>query len=206
MTKHFLTIDFESVTQTSKWFAYALMLVEYPSGKIVQCKEGGCKRVLSEYDVESKIFWNKHKNAHDYLLKKHENVSDDIEIEEFNLCSCIRQIIQDFPNVYIVSDNPQYDIRLLDNMLEKYNFPPISVRGPDIYYQCICTWSFQLATLALLDLKREDINNYLHNNKLLKQRQIDSYFGLRHTPTADCARILNEHFQLMDIVYHKKCL
>lgn len=190
-----MTVDFEAVNKKGTWFAYAIMVAEYPSGKLIDIKYSGCERDNKDYDEITHMFWNKHQKAHEQLINTGKGKI--AEIEELLLCEYISEIVKKYPKIYVISDNPQYDIRLLDNMLQLYNFPPISVRGNKMYFQCICTWSFKMGIIALFGK-----NTIIDDMDTTTDRQVDAYFGPRHTPKADCARIISQHFKVMDIIYN----
>ena len=193
----YLTIDFESTDKKGTWFSYAVILAEYPSGKILSMRQSGCNRPKTDYDEKTLKFWNKNLKAHNQMTATYK--TNKVEHEELCLCKYISQILAEYPTVYLISDNPQYDIKLVDNILAKYDFDPISMRNDKLYFQCICTWSYRLGVKAILNQKRIDINA-LESNLPDVYRELNAYFGPRHTPQADCARILRDHFRLMDVI------
>jgi hypothetical protein len=196
--KIFMTIDFESINRRGDWLAYAIMLVNYPTGDILDIRESACYRKIEDYDKNTLAFWQKHNIAHQQLLINGKDKS--AKVEEQLLCDYISNIMQKFPKVYLISDNPQHDLRLIDNMLLKHDFDPISVRGSYLYFQAICSWSFQTGVLTLLNKKKEHIDSFRAELNIHQTRRVDDYFGPRHTPQSDCARIISSHFKILDIV------
>jgi hypothetical protein len=96
--------------------------------------------------------------------------------------------------MHFVSDNPQLDIRILDSILETHDEFPISIRvlpnKKQLYYPTLCTWTFRLATSRI-------VGNHLPPRK--PYRGVDFLKGTRHTPLVDCAKILSNHFKILDI-------
>ena len=198
MTKMFMTVDFECVNDKNDWFACTVIMAEYPSGNIHDIKKFSCERDDTLSDPVTREFWRRNIVAYHQLISEGQGkVSHD---EELELCVHVTSMIKQFPKIYVVLDNPQYDNRLLDNILQAHNFPPIAVRPGNTYYQSVCTWSFKMGVFALLGRKTKDLQIILNELGLNKCRDVDDYFGVRHTPQADCARILSEHFKVMDII------
>jgi hypothetical protein len=193
-----MTIDFEAIDTIGTWLGYGIIIAEYPSGKILDIQEQSCERNLQEYSPRTMEFWKQHQEAHDYLVNNGKGIYS--EVAEQELCLYIVSILKKYPNIYLISDNPQYDIRLLDNLMQKHNHSPVSVRGKDLYFQCLCTWSFQNGILSLLQKKPKDINQVRNSLALCYDRHVDGYFGPRHAPLADCARIISQHFKMLDII------
>lgn len=194
--KVFMTIDFESVNQNGKWFAYAIMIASYPSGEILDTKESICHRSVEDYDDVTRDFWEKHPEAYEQLMWKSSNNTP--EQQEIELCKYVSNILLKYPHIYIISDNPQYDIRLLDNILERHSFSPVALRSNNLYLQCICTWSFKMGVISILGKPHKHF--FTKKPNISKNRRVDDYFGPKHMPIADCAYILSQHFGVMDIV------
>lgn len=197
----YVTIDFESVNTCGRWYCYSIMVSNYPKGDVLEIQTGGCTINDSEYDAATAAFWNRNRKAHDI------NRSDDnykkLPPQEATilLCSRISKIMKEYPRVYFVTDNPGYDLTILNTILVQNGYNPVSNRDGDVYFQCICSWSFRLSTLAILGISRSKVNEYLRQHNIRHDRTVDIYFGPRHTPQADCARIMSQHFEILDIIH-----
>ena len=222
--KVFLTVDFECLNRQNMWFAFCAMVAEYPSGKILDMQRFGCERPESAMDEATRVFWEKHNKV--YTQLRQQAHGKNVEEEELKMCQYITDIITEYPQVHVALDNPQYDNRLLDNLLQRHNFPPIAMRPKNTYFQSVCTWSFHLGVFAVLKRKPKDLEEVYQEMVLDKTDvsdedpaskdpsqdpsdgdmppmavlHIDDYFGPRHTPQADCARILSQHFKVMNIL------
>ena len=196
----YITIDFESVNARAGWFAYGIFVAEYPSGKLHEVHDGYCVRDEKEFDDVTRAFWEKNQLAWKTIEARKKNHTEE-EAEKI-LCQQIQEITARYPMAYVVSDSPSYDVRILDNILTKNGFPAISNRQKKHYYQTICTWSFQMAVLAMFRIKSNEVRQKLMNHQFYTaNREVDNFFGPRHTPNGDCARILSNHFCILDLMY-----
>lgn len=195
-----VTVDFETISPTETWFAYCVMLSKYPEGTILQC-ELGAYRPFGENPPNK--FWRKNQTSYQYILKHMVNCDNgkkNIDDHEKNLCQTINTILQKYPHCTIISDNPSFDIKILDNLLLKHGFNVSSNRGHDIYYQCVCTWSFRISVCTLLRISNLKLYSFVKQYVNNITREVDGNLGPKHTPKADCARILSQYFQLLDII------
>ena len=194
----YVTIDFEAVNQKGVWLCYCIMVSEYPRGKVIEFHQGRCDRSDDEYDEITKQFWENHSDAYHIIKSQYQC----LPINDANklLCSRISDIVSKYERAYFVSDNPQFDLKILDNILTSNGYDPVSRRSENLYLQCVCTWSFQLSILSLLGFSPIDIDKFLIRKGLISSREIDNYFGPRHTPRSDCAKILCNHFKILDII------
>lgn len=155
-------------------------------------------RDMTDSDENAIAFWKKHHQSYD-IIQQYQY----LPVEEANklLCDSIINIFERFPNAYIVSDDPQYNLRILDNILETYGHNPVSQRGGNLYSQCICTWSFRFSILSLLGFPESHVDRFLGQRGIIVAgREIDNYFGPLHTPWSDCARILSNHCKMLDVI------
>ena len=193
MSKLFMTIDFESIAD-NKWIAASFMIAEYPSGQIIETNEFGCYRHISEYSDKSIIFWHKNPKAWKYIKDKFAH--HDRKIEEINMCLKINQILDTYPNIHLISDNPQFDIKMMDNILSEHGYEFTSSRKYNSYRQCLCTWSFQRAIAIQHGMTVHQLSRRYSQIQLSNELQIHTYYGHPHTPIYDCSKILINHFKL----------
>jgi hypothetical protein len=195
---YYLCVDFESTNQKGCWWAYGCMLASYPSGEVLHRLESYCRRQDSDFDEETREFWNKYPESQKRLT----DLAHEFEQgkEEIRICEFIRYITDTYPGVTIVSDNPQFDLRMLDNILTKHDFPVCGKRK-DRYSRSISTLSFCHGVKSV-------IGNYTYNmikaelSSINPRRQVDLYQGTPHCPLYDCATILSAYFKAMDIARH----
>ena len=187
----YATVDFECINKAGTWCAYAVMVVEYPSCKVVDFIVSYVQRPCTDFDPHTTEFWNNNIYIYDHILK---NSTTDIVGEEFRLCSFIHNLVTKHPDVHFISDNPQMDIRLLDNILCKHHHFPISMRGNYIYYQTICTWSFKQAISAIVK-KSPSTDRILNQHEVkISKTPLFTWLGPKHLPLSDCARIIYQYF------------
>lgn len=186
----FVCVDFKCANRKGAWLCYCIMVSEYPTGTILYSTVGYCHRHAGVYDESTMAFWNKHRRSYDLIVSEY---ADNVQDAELLLCQYIGHIVREFPNARVISDNPQYDIRILDNVLTSHGWEPVSCRGGS-YSQCVCTVSFERAVLAMYKHTPPTTGTLKYNRDLYRD------FGPRHTPKADCARILARHFDMLDII------
>jgi hypothetical protein len=195
----YLVVDFETVSRHGDWLCFAAMVVSYPGGNIIEAITIGCERTDDEYDASTLAFWTRNQIAKDFIAKniKMETKED----AESKVISFINGTLQKFPAAFVISDNPEFDICILNRILRSHGHDPISDRkhGQNKYYHSICTWSYQLAVCSWLGVTAHQLETG-HAATANHRRRIDDYFGPRHTPLADCARIIASHFHLIDIM------
>jgi len=184
----YLAIDFEYCNRQCTPLAYAIMIADYPSGNILYHSFGACERLIHEYDDITLQFWYKHPDSHQFLMDRGQGILP-VHMER-QLVSNIQYISQTFKNVFTVTDNLQ-DLFTLNSILAKHGKDSISYLNGH-YRQCLCTWSFALGRLG--NRARSQIG-HIYDRREVSQ----NYFGLPHTASSCCAKILSSHFKVMDI-------
>lgn len=195
----YIAIDFKSIDIRENWFACCVMAVMYPTGIILDTYKS-CHEIKNEnLNDYSMPFWRKNQDAMITIFNEYPKYSDQ-ELAEKALCQYIIHISKKYPYAFFISDNPQYDIRLLDNILVKNGYLPISLRTPNAYLQTICTWSFRKAVSLLSGLSYSNIISHSEHYKLGSGESIniDGY----HTPCSDCYKIIIDHFCTLDFIKH----
>lgn len=193
----YLCIDFEAINQQGDWWAYGCMLAHYHNGAILESIESYCDRSPEEFDAATREFWDTHPEARDRIKQK--AVGLDRETEEKRLCDFIQSVFSQQSSVHVVTDNPQFDLRLLDNLLVKHGFPVIAMRA-GCYVHSVCSVSYRHGALSGIGKETWDRVSGLVKDSAY-YRPVARYQGLHHCPLFDCARILASHFNTMDIIY-----
>jgi hypothetical protein len=197
MENVFLTVKFQTIDTRGNWLCYGLMLASYPSGQVLFSTQGVCDRPTTHFDEHTKKFWLAHHTALEMIQTY---PAQTVSIGEAQLCNCISYLLHAYPKAYLISDNPQLDMRILNNIMIAHGREPVYYRNNMTYYQCICTWSFQLSVLSLLHIGQHQIVSFLQSKFICKSREVDRYFGPKHTPIADAARVLSRHFKILDVL------
>lgn len=171
----FVSIDFECFNP-NVWQSMAIVV--YDKYGIKESFTSHCEREVPS-TKKTGMFWDKHRDAfdHNLITGKGRNVKD----EEFRICTFIRRMKRVYTRCYLVSDNPEFDIGLLNDILIRNGQTIISHRRHNLYLQTICTWTSKLV-LKMLGIRQQklDIIEYCGQ-------------GIPHTPLHDCKRILNDY-------------
>lgn len=145
-----------------------------------------CERQVDEYDQYTLNFWNQNPKVHAMLQQ--EGSGNCVAEEEKKLCDFISHAFIEYPNVITVSDNPHFDMAIMNNILQKYQCPPIALRSGR-YFRPLCTWSFAQAFRA---------TKHVIDNNSNTGRDVDKKVVIRHHPFWDCCWILSQHFKMLD--------
>ena len=181
MIKQYLVIDFECM-QPNEWQSVGIVL--YEQDTICRQFHTACERTYDTMTVSTREFWNKNSKACDYNLDF--GKGKDSATEEVAICNFIMEVKRDYPNFYLISDAPEYDIGLINNILVRHGYQIMSHRSSKIYFQTICTWSSK-KTLDMMGIliQSEDLVG------------ISDSGLLPHTPIFDCMRILNDYLCIL---------
>ena len=191
----YLAIDFEYCDSKCTPLAYAIMISDYPSGKVLYHTFGACDRPMTDYDEVTLKFWHSHPDSHQFLLDRGRGILPATMQEQ--LVSNIDYISRTFSNVFVVTDNVQ-DISCLNSILGAHGMKTIFYLNGH-YRQCLCTWSFALGRLG--KGAREKIAHVKDTREVSEY-----YFGLKHTASSCCAKILSSHFKVMDMAHVPVCM
>jgi hypothetical protein len=156
--------------------------------------------------LETQKFWDSHPNAFQFntrLAAAHTNV----ETEELRICDFVDNLKIRLPGFFLVSDSPAYDVRLLDQILLKHGRSGICMRSTTIYHPCLCTWSYQLAVAHSLGCKvkkvlQQDIARRARDRRTVRPIEtfVRTSLDPAHTSLYDCAKILCNYFNVLDLV------
>lgn len=187
-----VTIDFECLVPDI-WQSMAMLVCIYPSGKIVDRFEIACDRGTQPAE-STRSFWEMHPAAFRYNVDKGAGVS--VSDAEARVCAYVTYVKRTYPSFYMISDVPENDIGLINDILRRGGLDMISKR-PRIhvhdrgYFQSICTWSTKRVINILFGQEQTPSSSY-HDLVQLRQG------GHKHTPLVDSAAIMDDHFRILD--------
>lgn len=189
MMRHYLVIDFECM-QPHQWQSVGVILYRMDTsgyGTLVRKFHTACNRNVEKMHGATKKFWKRNKLAFAYNINI--GAMRDPCVEEKRLCRFIEDVKKDFPRFFLISDNPSYDIGMMNALLLRHGFETMSNRAPGIYLQPICVWTFK-RTLACLGMRTS------MTDKVEIKKKTDIIVA--HTPIYDCLCILNEYLCLLE--------
>ena len=187
MNKRYLVIDFECL-HPNEWQSVGIVL--YEDHTILRQFHTACERNYDEMTVSTRDFWKKNSRALTYNLQY--GAGKDCAAEEAAICSFIVTLKRDYPNFHLLSDAPEYDIGLINEILLRHGCHIMSHRSKKIYFQTICTWSSK-KTLDMMGITIE-------SKDLVGMEALVDAGLLPHTPIFDCMRILNEYIGVLDTI------
>lgn len=194
MTLTILTLDFETSDQHGRYLmAFAAAVFEYPSGKCVRSLE--VRRVcdMFQYDTRTKAFWNDNTEALVYMM----SVVPDVMFAS-KLASFVDQVHRDFPNVQIVSDNPAFDISLVNMILQvqlqariefryaTHNGTQVPDRSMGRFTKVIDTSTYRKTVGMFVTLEEAPSPTF--------PQELLNAGACPHTPLYDCHVIANDYF------------
>lgn len=197
----YIAIDFEAI-DVDKWWTFSVVVTNFPEGQIIEQFTIGVDR--SEFKIKDdsiREFWLKHSDAFAVNTKIAGERSE--EVAEKELVKYILELKKKYHNFFLISDNPAFDVRMLDNILSKHGEMSMSLRHGD-YFQCIDVWSYRLCAMQLLCFRSHELSR-IHGTLQRPVRHITRFVqeesgGLRHTPTYDASMLTMQYFQVKDIV------
>ncbi len=206
----YVVVDIETI-DINVWFSMAFVISRYPSGTIVAMEEMFVDR--SGYSIQNqnvRDFWLLHEDAFQHNLHRGIGVSE--YAAETHVCNYINELRRKTPHFFLISDNPSFDVRILDSILIKHGHAALSDRGPDLYAQVLDTWSYRLALARVFNTKSPKLFQHPFVANLLADSQISRAVeravtvkrkqpSLRHTPQHDCCQILTCFFKCLDIAH-----
>src|SRR6185369_12374688 len=149
--RKYVVVDIEAI-DTDIWLSMAFVVALYPDGTIVAMEEFFVDRSDHVIQYEPiKRFWENNSSALAYNMSRGIGVSE--VAAETQICRYVNELRRSDPHFFLVSDNPSFDVRILDGILINHGHLALSQRTPDMYAQTLCTWSFQMAFAELFDTK-----------------------------------------------------
>lgn len=180
-----MTVDVE-LTGGSEWAAIGMLVVQYPSGKIIGQFETACDPLDQQMSAPRKKFWERHPEARDHISSLSSGKLR--QTEERRVFAFVSKWIRLYPSLFLVSDNPSFDVHILQSILRRVRPTfDITVRKHGQYYQPVCIWSMKIA-LQMIGAYTPTKHEYI---------QSDTIVHIVHTPLYDCMCILNRYFDLL---------
>jgi hypothetical protein len=137
--KVYFSLDFEKLN--AKWWTCALILVG-ADGHLIDSLQTGWKHQSSS---SRDVFWSDTNQARAFEVNSGIAGHRKQEEAEQQVVAFVRNAKRAYPFFFAVSDNPTFDVAMLDHILEKYGEPSLCQRTPTVYLQVLCTWSYKLA-------------------------------------------------------------
>ena len=191
--RHYVVIDFECI-RPNEWQSVGIIVYEQRgcSGRIIRQISCACDRGTDMLDTSTSLseFWRQNQDALEYNRKMGHGIS--VLDAEVRICKFVEKIKRDFPHFYLVSDNPEYDIGIMNQILIRHGLSVMSQRTSTIYHQSICTWSTRRA------LEQAGIRCPWHDHVGIKNAM--AHGQMPHTPVFDCMRILNGYLNALSSI------
>ena len=206
MEKIVLCVDIEVFQHQPKWTTIGIMVAKYPCGSILDMFETGCVRQTNTIAPDKRSFWNKYPDAYEYNIKLCKNKK--VYEEEKRISAFVSKWMKKHPNLYIISDNPAFDIAMLQTIYQnnaqrndptQTNISSITIREGQ-YYQPVCIWTMKRCVQLLTGTnikylkqknKHHAISNMAHDKN-----------NILHTPLYDASKIIDEYFLLLDFIHN----
>jgi hypothetical protein len=182
----FVVIDFECL-EPSVWQSIGIVVYNRQQKMVLDSFTTACHRHPCMTPSMYK-FWDKHSEAYEFNVKLGKNKN--VYVEELNICTFINSLKTKYPNFYLLSDTPEFDVSMINDILIRHDHPVMSYRNERTYFQSICTWSSKRM------LQKLGINidySMVH---------VSSELQLPHTPESDCFRILNDYMNILTTTEH----
>lgn len=209
----YIYIDFECV-RVRQWSAFGAVVVD-DMGKLLETFEVGCDRTVDDDkkttemhadSVESnEQFWRKHRQAKAYCNAL--GAGKTVENGERHIVEYFVGLESRYKPYWLLSDNPSYDVALLDDILLRNGHPAVCNRHGS-YYQALDTWSYRLLYLSLNKCRSRDIpmqfaaldkTNVVYDDTTLKTWLLDHPEGGRHSPLYDAVVGADAHLMLLSL-------
>jgi len=178
----YMVIDFECF-QPNVWQSVGIILYSHTGGNggghLVKSFHTACDRGTHTRPSSTAEFWKRHPEAFVYNVEQ--GAGRETQAEEIRICQFIDSVKREFPLFYLISDVPEYDIGLMDDILLRNGSERMSHRNDHTYLRSVCTWSSR-RMLKLLGV------SVAHHVLVVPPTSTPL-----HTPIVDCCRILNEY-------------
>jgi hypothetical protein len=201
--KIIMCVDVEVFQHQPKWTTIGILISKWPCGSILDTFETGCMRGNNTVSADKIEFWNKHQKAYTYNCKLCKNKK--VYEEEERISRFVSLWLKRYPNIYIISDNPSFDVSILQNIYQTNALrqqkshdkplPSITVRSGK-YFQPICTWSTKRTIQLMSGINFKHITRALYRD--VSQMANDKTSNILHTPLYDCSKIVSEYFLILD--------
>lgn len=187
----YVAIDLEAYPNNSTWQSFAAVAIKVPEYVVVMECEIYCDRsTVDAVNDDNQDFWARHPQAFEHNMQR--GVGINPEDAERDIVAFVKRLKRRFPHFYLVLDCPAFDVRLVDNILEKHGESTLSHRGNGVYHQAICTWTMTLTIAQMLRMPARELKDIMRRN--------ETDTGVIHTPLADANRILQRYFNLNNFI------
>jgi len=189
-----MVVDFEASDQHGRYImSCAVAVFEFPSGKCLRSLEVRRTYERFHFDSRTKAFWDGNSKALAYMLSA---VPD--PMFSAKLATFVDQAHRDFPNVQILSDNPAFDISLINTILQSQmqarvefrythaNGTPVEDRSMGRFTKVIDSSTYRKAVGMYVELDDPPAPKF-------PQELLDAG-ACAHTPLYDCYVIANNYF------------
>lgn len=188
-------IDYESchARMERSWLAFCAVVVHYPSGVVCERLDGYVTRPLSEYDLPRQTFWSQRfPRAHRYIEDQARQLNRPAEEQELALVGFARAMHDKYPHLRLLSDNPTFDLGLLNTWLERYGRPSMmhGQRGNYVHPYCLHTGRLLMRALrcSVTAVPVRPVEQVANNR------------DLAHTPWYDVCKLVTEAFRQFDVI------
>ena len=199
-----LTIDFEAYRfDDDSWLAFSVGICTYPMGCILDSLTRILKIPLDMFDQPRKHFWQiMHPESYAYLQRQGEDAANR-EVYEKELVQFVRDAHRKYENLSIISDNPTFDVTLLDTILTKHGAPKSCFRHDSTWTHIVDTRTYQDAIQDCFQTKNlTAIHRKAFGRNRLIVRQVDNIpheHAIVHTPFYDCMKVASSYFIALDL-------
>lgn len=209
----YIVWDFETFAP-GEWFAVAVCIAEYPSRNILMEYKASIPVPLDNFHPDFREFWEmlaplklqldqESRTSHASSSSQYVDYSLEFNKKRRELCQFMRKAHVRYPRLRTISDNPGVDLAILDRMLVQEHLPVMSVRHNGKSAPILDTRSYKLGVMGVINGKANDTVETVHRALFPHAPDnitLDYLAGLeKHIPRHDCARILSQHFKILDI-------
>lgn len=199
MQQTVLAVDFESCDARGTWIAFAAAVFQYPGGQMIDSIVRAVRRPVESYDEPRRAFWfANHLEAHKWIERIAQPITRTHALEG-ELCEFVRRAHRNYPHLTVLSDNPAFDLRLLDNMLCDRGMPVCSARDNGAWTHPMCSFSFSVALQkwAVAHNWSEMQRHLLTKTRATQPLNTDPL----HTPLRDVIAMVNRYFVTLDTLH-----
>ena len=185
----FLVFDVECLV-LNVWSSISFVIADR-TGRVLQTAEFFAE-TNEPVDDATDRFWKRYPRAysHNVMCAR----GRDREAEELKLCEFMATVKQTYKYIAL-SDTPEFDARIINNVLLRHGHRTISQRDECTYFQCVCAWSFRLSVGKLYGISGKAMRTFL------RQHTRTAHGGLcAHTSYFDCLVLLYDHLAILDFI------
>lgn len=113
-------------------------------------------------------FWRENQEAYEKnckIIEESSEVYRTTQNSENAISVFVETLKLTYHRFWMISDNPSFDIRILDNILTRQGKPLVNYRSKNVYLQPICSWSFRQALQLALKthISRIDVKSKIRS-------------------------------------------